>query len=165
MAPVRANMPARQRRLLSRGVTALEFALVSPIAILVIFFALEIGIMTWADATLEVTSARISRMGQLGKFTGEDCTEAVRKTLDEGIGYWVQDKTALSVDVRLYEPGDPPAPAPGDDGYQPECNAGDRGDMVIYRLSFDRPSFTGIISWLNISMLRFERTIIIQNEP
>lgn len=157
---------ARSRRLLVRGVTALEFALVAPLAILVLFFSIEMGIMTWADATLEVTASRVSRIGQLGVPEGTTCNEAVRTAFEEGVGYWVPDKDKLHVDVRVYTPGAGNLPPSIDDpAYVPMCDAGKRGDMVIYRLGFDRPSFSGIMSWLGIQVLRFERTVIIQNEP
>ncbi|NYT61730.1 pilus assembly protein [Alcaligenaceae bacterium] len=149
-----------------RGVTALEFALVAPLAILVLFFSIEMGIMTWADATLEVAASRISRTGQLGVFAKEDCTVAVRRLFEESMAGWVGNKKSLRVDVLVYTPGAAnQLPDVDDEKYEPECNAGDRGDMVMYRLGFDRPGFSGILSWLGIRLLRFERTVIIQNEP
>jgi hypothetical protein len=157
---------ARSKRLLVRGVTALEFALVAPLVILVLFFSLEMGIITWADASLEVTAARVSRIGQLGVPEGTTCNEAVRETFEKSVGNWVYDKSALRVDVRVYTPGaNNESPDVDDPDYEPVCDAGSRGDMVIYRLGFDRPGFSGIMSWLGIQMLRFERSIIIQNEP
>jgi hypothetical protein len=72
----------------------------------------------------------------------------------------------LHVDATIYRPGaSNELPDFDDDGYVPVCNTGGRGDMIIYRLGFDRPGFTGIMSWLGIPVLRFERTIVIQNEP
>ncbi len=156
---------ARSRRLFSRGVTALEFALVSPLVFLVIFFALEMGISMWADATLEVAASRVTRLGQIGIPADQSCKDAVRKVLEDTMGGWVSDRNALHADVRLYEPGELNEVDVNDDSYVPICDAGERGDMVIYRLWFERPSFTGIMSWLGIPILRFERTVIIQNEP
>ncbi|MDN5844253.1 MAG: pilus assembly protein [Alcaligenaceae bacterium] len=168
MHAARALLRARRRpaaragrvRWLSRGVAALEFAIVSPLVILVIFFSLEIGIALWADATLEVAASRVSRLGQLG--VEGDCTTEVRKVLEDTMGPWVTSMDELKIDVRLYHPGEP---AEDVDWSAPVCNAGDRGDMVIYHIAFDRPSFTGILSWLDIPLLEFRRTVLIQNEP
>ena len=133
-----AAQAGRQRRL-ARGVAALEFAIVSPLVILVIFFSLEIGIAMWADATLEVAASRVSRLGQLG--VQGDCTEAVRKVFEDTMGRWITSKDDLEIDVRVYKPGEDNST--GIDMGAPVCNAGDRGDMVIYHMYFDRPSFTG----------------------
>lgn len=160
-----SSAQARRRRLLSRGVTALEFAIVSPLVILVIFFALEMGISMWADATLEVAASRVTRLGQIGIPADQACKDAVREILEDTMGGWVPDKNALYADVRVYGPGELNEVDMNDDSYVPICDAGGRGDMVIYRLGFERPSFTGIMSWLDISVLRFARTVIIQNEP
>lgn len=168
MAPARlarASARTRNPRLLSRGVAALEFAIVSPLVILVIFFSLEMGISMWADATLEVAASRVARLGQLGIPADKACTEAVRQVLEDTMSGWVSDKNALRVDARIYKPGELNVVDMNDPNYKPICDAGGRGDMVIYRLGFERPSFSGIMSWLNISVLRFERTVIIQNEP
>lgn len=165
--PVQGSVSAaRSQRLLARGASALEFALVAPLAILVLFFSLEMGIVMWADASLEEAAGRVARIGQLGVPAGSTCEEAVRGTFEDRIGNWVYDKEKLHVDARLYHPGaDNSDPNLDDPDYKPLCDAGGRGDMVIYRLGFDRPGFSGIMSWLGIQILRFERTVIIQNEP
>ncbi|MBV6272977.1 pilus assembly protein [Alcaligenaceae bacterium CGII-47] len=162
---MRSALLARRRRLRIRGVTALEFAIVSPLVFLVIFFALEMGISMWADATLEVAAARVTRLGQIGIPADQTCKDAVIKILEDTMGGWVPEKTALYADVRVYEPGELNEVDLNDADYVPICDAGGRGDMVIYRLGFERPSFTGIMSWLDIPVLRFARTVIIQNEP
>jgi Flp pilus assembly protein TadG len=162
----RSVAAARGRRLLARGVTALEFAMVAPLAVLVLFFSLEMGIVSWVDASLEVTASRVSRIGQLGVPEGTDCTTAVRKVFEEGVGMWVSTESDLRVYVNTYSPGaSNDLPDVNDPAYVPVCNAGTRGDMVIYRLGFKRPGFSGIMGWLGIQVLRFERTVIIQNEP
>jgi hypothetical protein len=154
------------RRLLLRGVTALEFALVAPLVIVVIFFSLEMGIIMWADSALEAAAARVSRIGQLGVPADMTCEDAVRGTFESRMSSWVYNKNDLHVDATIYRPGaSNELPDFDDDGYVPVCNTGGRGDMIIYRLGFDRPGFTGIMSWLGIPVLRFERTIVIQNEP
>lgn len=151
---------------LTRGASALEFALVAPLAILVLFFSLEMGIVMWADASLEAAATRVARIGQLGVPDGTSCDEAVRGIFEDRMSSWVYDAAQLRVDVKLYSPGAYNGlPDVDDPAYVPVCDAGQRGDIVIYRLGFDRPGFSGILNWLGISLLRFERTVIIQNEP
>lgn len=157
---------SRATRLLVRGVTALEFALVAPLAILVLFFSLEMGIAMWADASLEAAASRVARIGQLGVPAGLTCDQAVRQVFEDRMGSWVYDAAQLRIDVKLYSPGgNNGLPNVDDPSYVPVCDAGTRGDIVIYRLGFDRPGFSGILNWLGIRLLRFERTVIIQNEP
>lgn len=151
---------AGRARRLNRGVAALEFAIVSPLVIVVIFLSLEIGIALWADATLEVAATRVSRLGQLG--VEGDCTTAVREVLEDTMKPWVTSTDDLKIDVRLYHPGEPPEDI---DLGEPVCDAGDRGDMVIYHIAFDRPSFTGILGWMDLPLLEYRRTVLIQNEP
>jgi hypothetical protein len=162
----RSAAERRHERLLVRGVTALEFALVAPLVIVVLFFSLEMGIIMWADSALEAAAARVSRIGQLGVPAGVTCEQAVRGAFEARMSSWVYDESDLHVDATIYQPGaSNELPDLDDDGYVPVCNTGGRGDMIIYRLGFDRPGFSGIMTWLGIPVLRFERTVVIQNEP
>ncbi len=156
---------ARKRRLGQRGVTALEFALVAPTAILVLFFAIEMGIMMMADATLGRVANEIARQGQTNRLDGSNCTRSIKSLLSAGMSSWVFDDEKLFVDVRVYEPGKYTKLPIDDPNYQPQCNMGGRNALMIYRLGFTSTGFSGILSWLNIKIMRFERSIILQNEP
>lgn len=156
---------ARRHRLSQRGVTALEFALVAPTALLVLFFAIEIGIMMMADATLGRVAHDIARQGQMNRLDSSDCARSIKSLLSTGMSGWVFNDADLFVDVRVYEPGTYsklPIDAPN---YQPQCNTGGRNALMIYRLGFTSPGFSGVLKWLNINIMRFERSIILQNEP
>jgi Flp pilus assembly protein TadG len=59
-------------------VTALEFALVAPTALLVLFFAIEIGIMMMADATLGRVAHDIARQGQMNRLDSSDCAQSIK---------------------------------------------------------------------------------------
>jgi hypothetical protein len=156
---------ARRHRLAQRGVTALEFALVAPAAILVLFFAIEMGIMMMADATLGRVANDIARQGQTNRLDNSDCTRSVRSLLSAGMSSWVFNDDDLFVDVRVYEPGRYTKLPVNDPNYQAQCNIGGRNALMIYRLGFSSPGFSGVLSWLNIKIMRFERSIIVQNEP
>ncbi|RTZ45353.1 pilus assembly protein [Candidimonas sp. SYP-B2681] len=156
---------ARSRRLAQRGVTALEFALVAPAAILVLFFAIEMGIMMMADATLGRAANDIARQGQMNRLDSADCTRSIKSLLSAGMSSWVFDEQDLFVDVRVYEPGKYTKLPVDDPDYQPQCSTGGRNALMVYRLGFSSTGFSGILNWLNIDIMRFERSIILQNEP
>lgn len=146
------------------GVTALEYAIIAPLLFGIIFVAIEVTIILFADASLETAAHRVTRIGKLGVPEGMDCETAVRKELERNLSRWVSSLADLRIDVKLYEPGMPFGDV-DDPNYEPVCDAGERGDMVVYRMGFDRPGITGFISWLGIDMMRFERIVLIQNEP
>jgi len=156
----------RVRRLgrAQRGVAALEYAIVAPLLFGVIFVAVETTVMLFADSALETAANRVTRIGKLGVPEGMDCETAVRAEMERVLSRWVASPADLRIDVKVYEPG-MPFDDVDDESYVPVCDAGDRGDMVVYRLGFDRPGLTGFVTWLGGDILRFERIVLIQNEP
>lgn len=158
----------RGRRLAraQRGASALEFALVAPLLFAVLFVSIEVTVILFADAVLEGTANRVTRIGRLGVPEGSTCEDTVRRAVDDGMGGWVVDSTDLRLDVRVYSPGQGVRFDDVDEeDYTPICDAGERGDIVMYRLGLDRPGLTGMLSWLGIDIVRLERTVVIQNEP
>lgn len=147
-----------------RGVAALEYALVAPLLFGVIFVAVETTVMLFADSSLETAANRVTRIGKLGVPEGMGCEQAVRAEMERILLRWVSSPQELRIDVKIYEPG-VPFQNVDDENYVPVCDAGARGDMVMYRLGFDRPGLTGFVTWLGVDMLRFERNVVIQNEP
>ncbi|CPR17821.1 pilus assembly protein [Brenneria goodwinii] len=147
-----------------QGVTALEYALAAPLLLAVIFVAIEVAFIMLADAHLDVAANRVARMGRLG-ITGE-CQLAVDKVMNDTLSGWISDDSKVYAEAKVYTPGGDNAFGDVyDENYiPPECDSGGRGDMVIYRLGFDRPGLTGFISWLGLSKVRFERVVLIQNE-
>lgn len=154
---------ASARRRAQRGVTALEFALVAPTALLVLFFSIEIGILMMADATLTRVTGDIARNMQVyrGPSGGNGCESRIRQQLASGMQPWVRQGNALKVVSTVYEPDEPGS---GKDAAI-LCDTGGRGALILYTIGFDRPSFTGILGSLGIDILKFERSFLIQNEP
>ncbi|MYN13509.1 hypothetical protein GSY71_10215 [Pusillimonas sp. TS35] len=166
ISTVSCRLWSRLRRLGERGASAMEFALVAPLAVLILFFSIEMGVVMLADATLEAAASRVSRIGQLGVPAGKTCEETVKATFENLMGNWVVGPSHLYVDARVYQPGqNNDFPSVDDPDYVPTCDAGNRGDLVLYRLGFDNTGFSGIMTWLGIRVLKFERRIVIQNEP
>ncbi|WP_345795715.1 TadE family protein [Castellaniella sp. MT123] len=144
--------------------TALEYALVAPLFFLVLFMGIEVIFMLLADSTLDTAASRITRMGKIGQFQGQDCHNKVMDQLRNELSIWA-DTTNLHADAKIYKPGENNSFQALDQNYTPVCDTGDRGDMVIFRLGFDKPGLTGVIHYLGLDVFRFERIVVIQNEP
>lgn len=142
----------------------MEYALIAPLLFAVLFIAIEMAFIMVADAHLDVAANRIVRMGRIG--IAGDCQATIHTVMEQTLSTWISDNNAIYIDARIYTPGGDNAFQRIDDkNYVPECNTGRAGDMVIYRLGFDRPGLTGFISWLGLNKVHFERVILIQNEP
>ncbi len=163
---VGSSTSKRSLRTNQRGTTAVEFALVAPILFAILFVAIEVIVMLFADATLEATANRVTRIGKIGVPEHMDCTTAVESQVRESLAPWARGGR-IYLDVQIYEPG---ADSNwfqdiDEEGYEPICDAGDRGEIVMYRMGFEQPRLTGILSWLGIDLVRLERFVMIQNEP
>lgn len=161
--------PRTSRRSLrknQRGATAVEFALIAPILFAILFVAIEVIVMLFADATLEATANRVTRIGKIGVPEHMDCTDAVKSQVHDALAPWARGGH-IYLDVQIYEPGadDNWFQDIDEEGYEPICDAGDRGEIVMYRMGFEQPKLTGILSWLGIDLVRLERFVMIQNEP
>ncbi|MFA7439223.1 TadE/TadG family type IV pilus assembly protein [Castellaniella sp.] len=154
-----------------RGATALEFAIVAPLVFVVIFLSLEIAFMLVADATLDQAASRIARHSKVverdDSFQEQQCHDMVMGILEDTLSVW-SDRRGLYAEAKLYKPGEDNSFKNKDDpDYRDKivCDLGNAGDMVVFRLGFERPGLTGLISLMGLRVLQFERTVIIQNEP
>lgn len=144
----------------TRGVSALEFALVAPIVLLTIFFTIEIGILMMTDATLTRVSGEISRSLQVYRGdSGVNCQSHIEQRLQQGMHPLVKEGFFVRRESR-YAPGEqiPSADA------AVQCSGAGPGELLIYTVGFDRPGFTGILGTLGIRVMHFERRLLIQNE-
>ena len=144
-----------------RGAAAVEYAIIAPLFFLVLFMSLEVTFALLGDATLERTASQITRKGKV-EFRG-DCGNDVMGMLHDGVSFWANTDN-LRADVKVYRPGEDNTFV-DDDVYTPICDAGGRGDMVIYRLGFDKPAMTGIFGLFGLHFFQYERLVLIQNEP
>lgn len=161
----RIGQRLRDLRRNQRGVTALEYALVAPLFFIALFMSIEVTFMLLADATLDTAANRITRLGKIGEFQGADCHAKVMTELQNTVSFWANtDK--LHADVNVYKPGEDSNFGDIDDpDYQAQCDAGQRGDMVVFRIGFDKPGLTGVMQMLGADFIRYERTVVIFNEP
>lgn len=146
----------------NEGVAALEFALVAPLFFLVLLLGLELGLMAMADAALDRTTTQISRMGRIG-LTEADCLAVIHREMVEGLSPWA-DQSRLYIDVQIYEP-DVVFSDVNDPNYQPSCEAGGPGALMVYRLGFEQAGFVGVFGLLGWKFFNYQRTVVIQNEP
>lgn len=144
-----------------RGVAALEYAILAPLFFLVLFMSIEVTFALLGDATLERAASQITRAGKVG-IRG-DCGTKVMDMLNERVSFWANTDN-LRADVKIYTPGEDNHFV-DDKEYVPVCNAGGRGDMVIYRLGFDKPAMTGVFAMFGLEFFHYERIVLIQNEP
>lgn len=147
-----------------RGAAAIEYAIVAPLLFAVLLVAIEVIVILFSDSMLEAAANKVSRLGRLGVPAGETCQAAVRREAESIVRPWVASPNDIRIDVQLYSPGARFQDV-DEEGYEPICDAGGRGDIVMYRLMIERAGITGALSWLGTDIVRLERTMIIQNEP
>lgn len=147
-----------------KGVSAVEFALVAPILFAVLFVAIEVIVILFADATLEATANKVTRIGKLGVPENQTCESTVKNIVTDSLAGWAKEGS-IFLDVKKYTPGANNELPEIEDGYEPICDAGERGDIVMYRISITRPGLTGFLHWMGLDIIRLERFVIIQNEP
>lgn len=165
---MRTRLLARLRALRARqqGVAAIEFAIVAPLVFMVIFLSIEMAIMLIADASLDRAASQIVREGKLGRLQ-ENCHDRVIEILDDNLSIW-GDRNNLHADVQVYHPGqDNTFKSIDDEDYADHivCDSGNAGDIMIFRVGYDRPGLTGFLSLLGRDFWRFERIVMVQNEP
>ena len=147
-----------------RGAAAIEYAIVAPLLFAVLFVAIEVIVILFADSMLEAAANKVSRLGRLGVPAGQTCQQAVRSQAEDLLLPWVASANDIRIDVQLYSPGARFQDI-DEDGYEPICDAGGRGDIVMYRLMIERAAITGFLTWIGIDIVRLERSLVIQNEP
>lgn len=155
---------ARRRRHGQRGVSALEFAIVGPLAIFVLFLTIELAVILMADALLARVAANITRTAQLERISG-NCGDEVKRLLEDGMGGWfVKKEDFIFQQVAVYNPSVaggqesvnlPPGP----------CNAAQHGGAVVFKVGFKTAGFTGAMKFFQMGTMKFERSILIQNGP
>lgn len=174
----------------ARGATALEFALVTPLMLILLFATIDLGMETLLDSALEHGAQSAARIGMTLQTPGGVSREqAVYNEVLYWVGPWLQTPSQLTVSQQTY-------PAFSDIGMPEPCNddsyaqtgvctgpftdvngnghwdsdmgmngLGGYGAIVRYQFSVRRPTFTGILSLLGIQLFTLQRTVVLQNEP
>lgn len=190
---MRAPAKRRLRRLWrdSKGVTALEFAFVLPVLVLIVFGAMEFSMITFANALLEGGLREASRFGITGQVPSGSSREDYIVDIINLHGAGVVNLTTADVDVKTYtnfskigQP-EPYTDQNGNGSYDSgepytdtNCNnswdqdmglagAGAGGEVVLYSVNYDLPMITGFLNGFigNNGTFPLEASVAVRNEP
>ena len=145
------------------GVSALEFAIVAPVVIVLIFAALELMLVMMADVTLEAAVARTQRESRYHWTDTRTCGGAggaVRTSVVNGLGGWVTQPQSLSITQLAVEA---PAFPPASSAILP-CSDAPAG-WISYRLTLERAGVLGILNRFGVSLFQLRRTLVVRNLP
>jgi Flp pilus assembly pilin Flp len=173
-----------------RGATALEFALISPLVLILLLGTIDVSMETLLDSALEHGAQSAARIGVTVSTTdGVSRSQAVYNEVWSWVSPWLQNQSQLTVSTVTYPAySDIGMPEPcGDDSYAKTgtCTGsytdvngnghwdddmgasglGGYGSIVRYRFTVTRPMFTGILQLLGINLFTLQRTVVLQNEP
>jgi len=172
------------------GATALEFALITPLMLILLFATVDVGMEILLDSALEHGAQAAARIGMTVQTeSGISREQAVYNEVWYWVGPWLQNQGQLTVTEETYPAfSDIGMPEPcGDDSYAKTgvCTGpytdvngnghwdadmgsnglGGYGAIVRYQFQISRPTFTGILQLLGISLFSLQRTVVLQNEP
>lgn len=173
------------------GSTAVEFALTGPLFVLTILGVMEIGMVLSTEALMEGAVRDAARFG----VTGQNEVERIQIIEDiiEERTIGLVDVDSAQIDVLTYgsfdvigapEPFVDSAPYNGvyDSGetytdinsngqWDPDqglASAGQSGEVVLYRITYDAPSMTGFLDHLiggDDNAIQLVASIAVRNEP
>ncbi|NFV80732.1 TadE/TadG family type IV pilus assembly protein [Magnetospirillum aberrantis] len=172
----------------NRGASvALEFALIAPVIILLLFGTIEAGLMLLTDANLELAVRNGTRYGITGAG-GATRDKLIKEKITDLMERWKGPEGVLTVEFKAYPSfdniGQPEPFTDGNDngtydageGYEDingnkqwdsdmaSADGGGAGDIVIYTVTLTRPSFTKVLALAGIDTLVFRRQTVVENE-
>lgn len=169
-----------------RGATIVEFALVTPILLIVLMAALEFGYQGYINAMVQGAMTKAARLATVGGRTSAD----VEKMIKDEVGQ-VVDRQYISVETRSYynfsnvgyaekvtQDTDPKAVYNKGDCYEDANNNGQydtslgsaglgtADDITYYKVTANYPNLTPIsrfVSW--VGRRSVSATIALRNQP
>lgn len=146
-----------------RGTTALEFALIGPLLLTLVFIIIENGLMLFAQAVLDNATVMATRQIQIGTVTTSDgfrtavCANMSTFFNCGNLQFYVNSSSASF----------PPAVVPSTNGTfaTASFSTGNRGDYVLAEVAYNRAFVAPLVirlggpSWVLLSTQAF------QNEP
>ncbi|MDP9153044.1 MAG: pilus assembly protein [Pseudomonadota bacterium] len=143
----------------SRGVSAIEFAVVGPIVFILILGTLELALDMFVDASVQLAAQAASRVG----LTTVDPSSGTRadqaKTIVMAyLGRWKSVGATVTIATLNYG-------TYGNVGTKSYTNdLGTYGNVVSYNITVTMPGFSGIPRLFGVSTLTFQRNYLVQNE-
>jgi len=175
----------------NRGTAGVEFALTAPLFILTILGVMEFGMILSTEALMEGAVRDAARFG----VTGQNETERLQIIEDivseRTIG--LVDVESAQIDVLtygsfdvigapepfvdtapfngVYDPGETYSDINSNGQWDPDqglASAGQSGEVVLYRITYDAPSMTGFLDHLiggEDNAIQLVASIAVRNEP
>lgn len=171
-----------------KGISALEFALLLPCTLLMVFGSIELGLLVMTDAAVEMAVRSASRFGITYNETGQSRSQQITQFVNDSLAMWVGQGGSLEVSEKVYssyanvgqpepftdlnnnnrwDPGEPFTDVNQNgvwDADQGLSSDGGSGDIVVYQITLKRPGYTGILRMIGLTDFTFLRTILVQNE-
>jgi hypothetical protein len=171
-----------------RGAALVEFALVTPVLLLFIIGTIEIAIVLLVSGSIEAAALAASRFGTTGA-TGSEATrlDTIRQMIADNT-YGLVDMSKVRIDAEVYpsfaaigqpEPftdknhngvrdaGEPYTDVNGNgkwDSDQGSPGAGNAGDIVLYRITYQTKGVTGLMQPI-LGAITHTATVAVRNEP
>jgi Flp pilus assembly protein TadG len=142
-----------------RGVSAIEFALVAPVVIILILGTIEMALDMFVDASVQLAAQQASRVGMttVNPASGTRDSQA-RSIVMAYLSRW--QNIGGTVTISTYNYGT--FGNVGTNSYQ--SNMGAFGDVVSYNIAVTIPGFSGIPKLFGIKTMTFSRNYLVQNE-
>jgi Flp pilus assembly protein TadG len=142
-----------------RGVSAIEFALVAPVVIILILGTVEMALDMIVDATVQLAAQQASRVGMTTVNPASGTRDAqARSIVMAYLGRW--KNIGGTVTISTYNYGT--FGNVGTSNYS--SNMGAFGDVVSYNIAVTIPGFSGIPKLFGIKTMTFSRNYLVQNE-
>lgn len=143
----------------SRGISAIEFAIVGPMVFILILGTVEIALDMFVDASVQLAAQAASRAG-LTTVDPSSGTRADRakNTVMAILGRWQNIGGTVSIATLDYGTFS----NVGTNNYS--NSLGDFGNVVSYNITVTIPGFSGIPQLFGVKTLTFQRNYIVQNE-
>ena len=185
---MRGRFPIPRLRRCESGATAVEFALVLPLMILVIVGGLEMAIVLFIGSSIEAAVMEASRYGATGTEVGVSRGERVLEIVG-GRTYGLLDMDQVDMDTLVYESfadigqpepftdqdgnhvynsGEPFVDVNGNGQWDADMGAAGLGgpsDVVVYRLSYSWGLVTPMLRELLGESVTHVSSIAVRNEP
>ena len=181
------NLKALRRN--NEGVTAVEFALIAPVLLLMVMGTTEVGLMMFAQNVMEGSAFSGSRTGKTG-YVADGLTqeETIVQTINERAGV-LMDTDNISVTSLTYsEFGDVGQPEPfvdtngngvrdygenytdvnGDGEYSDDMGIAGFGtgqEITMYTITYDWPIFSPLLQPIMGETKTLTAVTVVKNEP
>jgi hypothetical protein len=182
-----AILKSHRLRQCRNGSAAIEFAIVAPLLMILLFTIIEFGLIFFANVTLDGAAAKASRIGKTNYFEGQDRDTYLRAMVKD-MSAGLLDPDLLTIDLlwygdinRIGEPeqcliascdaNSPPGTYVDEDGSGNytlrlgEVGAGSGGVAGLYTLTYPWPLFSPIMHAIySDDTVTLTATAVVKNE-